>query len=258
MIKSRPMSELLGSYNLDATAWVLLAFGGIMIGITKTGLSGASIIVLPIFATMFGGKHAAGIMLPILTFGDILGLLYYHRHADSKRLLKLLPWALVGIAVGLAIGRWVDDSTFKRLIGVFVLVGLVLMVHREYSGREIALDRHAWVAPVMGIAGGFVSMIANAGGTIMGLYFLAMKLPKNVYIATNVWFIFIINVVKIPFQILLWGYTDLKTLALDLVLVPAVVLGFLLGLVLLRWIPEKKFRLVIICLTAIAAVRLLA
>ena len=251
------MSSLLGSYNLDAVSWALLAFGGLMIGFTKTGFSGGSIIVLPIFASLFGGKHAAGIMLPILIFGDIFGLLYYHRHADLKRLVRLLPWAILGVLLGLAIGSYVDDVTFKRLIGGFVLLGLTLTVQRELSGKTLHLDRHPWLAPVIGIAGGFISMIANAAGTIIGLYFLAMKLPKNTYIATNVWFIFILNVVKLPLQFLFWGYLDEKTLVLDLTLLPAVCLGFFLGILLMKRVPEKLFRIIVFIFTALAAVRLL-
>jgi len=42
-----------------------------------------------------------------------------------------------------------------------------------------------WFVITIGITGGFVSMIGNLAGPILGLYLLAMRFPKKEFIGTG-------------------------------------------------------------------------
>ncbi len=252
------MAAIFPSFDLAFFDWVVLAAGGTMIGLTKTGFSGASIVVLPFFTAIFGGKTAAGIMLPLLLAGDVLGVAYYHRHADWKRLSRLLPWALAGIAIGIVVGRYVSDLWFRRLIGIFVLAGLAFTAYRDLAGDAFPLTDRWWIRALIGLVGGVVTMIGNAGGTFMAVYFLLSGLEKENYIGTNLWFIFILNMVKVPLQLLFWDSITRETALLDLFLLPSVLLGFVLGLSLMKRLSPRVFRVVIMILSALASARLLA
>ncbi|MFA5588827.1 MAG: hypothetical protein WC987_08665, partial [Mariniphaga sp.] len=96
---------------LDFTMWqwLLLFLCAALIGMSKVGVPGVSLFVVPVLAIIFGGKASTGILLPILIMGDWFGVGYFHRHAKWKYLWKLLPWAFVGIGIALWAGQVVSD-----------------------------------------------------------------------------------------------------------------------------------------------------
>jgi uncharacterized membrane protein YfcA len=123
------MAQILSSFSLSVTDWILILICAMLIGMSKTGVPGVSMVVVPTLALIFGGKQSTGILLPILIFADIFGVTYYHRHANWKHLLRALPWAFGGIFLALWIGNLVNDEQFKRIIAitVFVSIGLMLL-----------------------------------------------------------------------------------------------------------------------------------
>lgn len=82
--------------------WQVLvgAFAGFLIGVSKTGVPGIGILVVPLLAEAFGGRASVGTMLPMLIVGDIFAVLWYRHHARWNRLIELIPWVSVGMALG--------------------------------------------------------------------------------------------------------------------------------------------------------------
>ena len=66
--------------------WILLAVCAMFIGMSKVGVPGISMVVVPTLAFIFGGKPSTGILLPMLMLADLFGVGYYHRHAEWKYL----------------------------------------------------------------------------------------------------------------------------------------------------------------------------
>ncbi|TVR89965.1 MAG: sulfite exporter TauE/SafE family protein [Spirochaetaceae bacterium] len=109
----------------------------------------------------------------------------------------------------------------------------------------------------MGVAAGFSSMIGNAAGAVLSVYLLALHLPKNAYIGATAWYFFINNIVKVPFHVLIWETLSPATLRLSLVAAPAVVVGALVGVAVVKRVPERQYRVFVIVVTAAAVLRLL-
>jgi len=99
-------------------------------------------------------------------------------------------------------------------------------------------------------------MIGNAAGPIFSVYLLTMNFKKNDYMGTTAWFFFLINLSKVPLQILFWHNISFKTVILSIGMIPSIAIGALLGMLAIKKINEKNFRLIIIVVTGIAAVRL--
>jgi hypothetical protein len=76
--------NIIQTYDMSVYSWLLLALCSILLGMTKTGLSGAGLIVIPLMAGIFGGKESVGIVLPMLIVADIFAVKYYNRHANWK------------------------------------------------------------------------------------------------------------------------------------------------------------------------------
>ena len=84
-----------------------------------------------------------------------------------------------------------------------------------------------------------------------------MHLPKNTYIGTGAWFFMIVNLVKIPLHIFIWHTINLQTLSFNAAVLPAIAVGALSGVGIVKKIPEKPYRKFIMVMTAVAAAKLL-
>lgn len=247
------MTVLLAPFSLTAIDWMLIVFCAMLIGMSKTGVPGVSMIVVPTLALIFGGKQSTGVLLPILIMADVFAVIYYHRNAKWKHLLRALPWAFAGLFLALWIGNLVNDEQFKHIIAITVFVSVGLMIWKDYGTKREFTPDSWWFAALMGIVGGFATMIGNVAGPILAIYLLAMHLDKKSFIGTTAWFFFIINLSKFPLQVLVWKNINLNTLTIDILAFPAIALGAWLGIVLVKRIPEKAYKWFVIVITVLSA-----
>jgi uncharacterized membrane protein YfcA len=247
------MTGLLNNLSLTYIHIVLIAICAILIGMSKTGIPGVSMIVVPIMAMIFGGKASTGVLLPILITADIFAVIWYHRHAEWKPLLKALPWAILGLLTALWVGKLVDDHQFKHIIAFSVLFSLVLMLWNDLSKKNDTLTSHPMFAAVFGILGGFATMIGNVAGPIFAIYLLALHLPKKNYIGTTAWFFAIINITKLPLQYLVWNNITGKMLLIDFLAIPFVMLGAYIGIKIVNKIKDPAYRWSVVVITFISA-----
>lgn len=248
------MSALLQSYDLDTLQWLLLALCSLLIGMSKTGLSGVGLMVVPLMANAFGGRPSVGILLPILIFADIFAVTWYHRHAAWKHILRLIPWALAGIVTATLVGRSISDTTFNRLLAAVVILGIAILIWRDLKRNQLKIPESGWFAASLGLLGGFATMIGNAAGPVMALYLLSMRLPKNSFIGTGAWFFFIVNLSKVPLHIWSWKTITSNTLLLDVLMIPAIAAGAFAGIWLVKLLPEKVYRIIVIITTILSAI----
>lgn len=248
--------EFLHSFNLTAFQWIWVIVAAFLVGFSKTGISGFTMLVIPILADVFGGKESTGIVLPMLIVGDMFAVWYYNRHTEWSNIRKLLLWTLVGLVLGLTVGKFINDSQFKTLIAIMILICLFILVYIEKKGDSLNVPKKLWFYALTGILAGFASMIGNAAGPIFTIYLLAMDFKKNDFMGTTAWFFFIINLTKVPLQIFVWHNISMRSILLTCGMIPAITAGALLGVVIIKKLNEKFFRYVVIVITAIVAVRL--
>ncbi len=250
------MNEFALWLGVEPWQFAVVAVAALLIGFSKTGIGGVTMIAVPLLASVFGGRTSTGIVLLMLIFGDIMAILYYHRHADWSGIRRLLPWTIAGLFAGIFVGNLINDRQFSFLIAASVLVCLVVLVFLEIrKGKLDAPDSLAFYA-LIGLGAGFTTMIGNVAGPIFAVYLLARRYEKNSFLGTSAWFFAIINLIKLPLQIFFWKNISLQTALLDVVMIPAILVGAVLGVIVIKRIPEKPFRWLVIAMTAVACVRL--
>lgn len=249
--------DLITIFDITTFEWLIIAFCAILVGMSKVGVPGVSMIVVPALAFIFGAKQSTGVLLPILIMADIFGVIYYRRHANWKHLFKVIPWAIVGLIIALWVGEIVNDNQFKNLISILVFLSIGLMLWQDKRKKTNLFPDKIWFAALMGILGGFATMIGNVAGPVFAIYLLAMHLPKNSFIGTGAWFFMIINLIKFPLQILVWENINIETLTINILTFPAIAIGAFLGIKIVKLIPENTYRGIVILITAISAFLLL-
>lgn len=236
--------------------WAVLAVSAFAIGVSKTGLPGVGILVVPLLALVFPAKPSVGLLLPILIFADLFAVGYYRHHGRWQHLIKLLPWAITGIGIGYFVLSKIDSDTLKPVIGLIVLLMLAIRIRSILKSDRENLPDHWTFAATMGLLAGMTTMMANAAGPVMVLYLLSMHFPKQKFIGTAAWFFFIVNWMKVPLMSNL-DMINATSLKIDLMVFPAIVLGALAGIWLLKHMPQKLFNIIALILAAAAAVKLL-
>jgi uncharacterized membrane protein YfcA len=82
-----------------------------------------------------------------------------------------------------------------------------------------------------------------------------MRLPKIEFVGTSAWFFFIINWLKVPFSANL-NLMTAESVKLNLMMLPFIFIGAIVGIFFLKRIPQKTFTVVVQLLAAVAAVKL--
>jgi len=248
--------------EFSTNQWLLAALAGLGIGVSKSGLPGISLLHVVLFAHLFPGLASTGVVLPMLIAGDLGAVWLFRRHAQWAHVTRTLPPAVAGVGVGWAIMAWAQSEgvpgvRFNPIIGGIVLGLAVLQVLRHLQpGRFTHLPHTRGFAWTMGFVAGVTTMLANAAGPVMGLYLLAVALPKEEFVGTSAWFFLLINLIKVPFSLQL-GLITPSTLGFNLLFLPAIAAGLFLGRALIARLPQRGFDLLVLGFAMAASLRLL-
>ncbi|GAA1101833.1 sulfite exporter TauE/SafE family protein [Nesterenkonia jeotgali] len=256
--------------EMEALSWVLLGAGALVVGLSKTALPGAGTLAVVLFAMALPARESTAALLVLLLVGDLFAISMYRKTVDWAILRRLIWPVLLGVAVGTVFLGIASDSAVRRVIGVILLGLLVFTLLRRRgatdprSSRQTPTrqpstsPRRAARAAGFGYGwlGGFTTMVANAGGPVMSMYLLAMRLDVKTFLGTAAYFFFAVNLLKVPFQIGL-GLLNTQILSIVLVLVPLVVVAAFLGRWIAGRISQTVFERLVLGLTAVGAVNLL-
>ena len=251
------MNNIIQMFDFTGLQWITIITTALFVGFSKTGIGGISMLAIPLLAAAFGGKDSTGILLPMLLVGDLFAIWYYRRSVEWRNVFKPMPWAVIGLVLGVIVGSYISDKTFVTLIGFIVLFCLGILIYTEKKGKNFKVPSDAWFYIMVGVLSGFASMIGNAAGPIFSIYLLALGFRKNNFMGTNAWFFFVINLIKLPLQIFVWHNIGIGSLSITIIMLPVITVGAILGFFILKKINEKYFRYIVIIMTAIAAIRLL-
>ncbi|GAB6012715.1 sulfite exporter TauE/SafE family protein [Viscerimonas tarda] len=237
--------------------WALLFGCALLIGMSKTGIQGISVLAIPLMAVNFGAKESTGLILPMLCFSDLIAVVYYRRTAEWKYILKLLPSAVAGFFMAIAVDKLIPPNGFRHLMAACIFLGLGVMLWTGRKGKGSKLFTSWWYGPAFGLMGGFTTMIGNAAGPVMAVYLLSMRLPKYSFVGTSAWFFLVVNYLKLPLQIFVWDNISMASLSLNAMAIPFMIIGAITGIYFVKLIPEKNYRTFIIIVTVLSTVMLL-
>ena len=236
--------------------WFLASIAAFLIGTSKAGLKGMSIFNVTLMALAFGARQSTGLIIPLLLVGDVFAVIYYNRHAQWKYILRFLPWMVLGILIGVLVGKDLPEREFKwgMVVVIFISLGLLYWWDRR---KSTSTPSHWAFSSSMGIMAGICTMIGNLAGAFTNIFFLAMRLPKNEFVGTAAWLFFITNLFKLPFHVLVWKTISAETLIINLKLLPPILAGLFAGVFIVKKINERNYKRFILIVTAIGAIAIL-
>jgi len=243
-------------FDLEIYKFSVAAFCAFLLGVSKAGIKGIAALIVTGFALAFGAKASTGILMPLLLLGDIFAVSYYKGFVKWNYIIKLLPWMILGVLIGVIGGRLISEIIFKYSMAGIILFSVGQMYYWE-NRKNKKIPTHWSFGSSMGILAGFTTMVGNLAGAFTNIYFLAMRLPKNIFIGTAAWLFFVINSFKIPFHVWSWNTINKISIVKSLELVPFVILGLLLGVFVVKKINDDGYRKLILFFTALGGIAIL-
>ncbi|MCZ6524024.1 MAG: sulfite exporter TauE/SafE family protein, partial [Alphaproteobacteria bacterium] len=206
-----------------------------------TGI-GFGILAGPIILMVMNSGSAVQvtILLSLLIAVVLAPTLY--RRADKNLLRRLLAGTLAGLPIGIVVFVQVSVDLLKLLAGLAVLFMALsatgLLRQEPLSGKA----RGARVKDYgIGVLSGAMSASLAMPGPVAAAHMSSLAYAKDTIRATIlVMFVFSYSA-AIAFQAVLVGVSG-ETLSLAATLVPATLIGILLGRISVGWIGERGFR----------------
>jgi uncharacterized protein len=220
--------------------WITLAGVGliVMLAYTVYGITGfgASIIAIPLLAHVLPLRFAVPMMLVFDLFAGLLLGLKNRGHLDRGELLRLLPFLLVGMAIGATLLAQAGDRLLLLLLGTFVLGYATL----NLLGRtRPALISAAWAMPA-GAVGGVFTALYGTGGPVYTMY-LARRLPDKYVLRATIGILILITAfIRLALFTAGGFYAQQGLLALALALIPCALAGYLAGARLHARLPAGR------------------
>jgi uncharacterized protein len=215
-----------------------------MVGISKAGFGGGvGAVATPLMALTISVTDAAAILLPLLIIADFFSLRHYWKVYDRHSMKLLLPGGLIGIMIGaLFFGYFSDNERILKMgLGAIALAFVMFQVIRSLLLGAMIKSRPADpVGVALGVAAGFTSTLAHAGGPPATMYLLPQQLPRHLFVGTNVLFFALLNLVKLaPYAYL--GLLRVGNITTILILAPLAYVGVRLGVYLNKRFTDRWF-----------------
>ena len=257
------LHDLFTTYSLVDLAWIALSL--FLIGMSKGGFPVGS-IAMPLLVLMWptdagAARAAVGFMLPLLCLMDVASVLLYRKHVQWKRIRRMLPGSIIGVALAAALFIseqhaliHVTDAALRIAIGGLGLFFVAWHAASAWIRRHLAQARAPGVAACTGygMIAGITSSLAHAAGPVMQMVLLPQKLPKLEFVATMTGYFLCLNMIKmVPFASM--GRIQSQYLVLGIVMLPVIPIGVLSGFGLNRITRPDHFNLLVYCALAVAS-----
>lgn len=244
----------------EVSFYLIAVSAVIILGLAKGGFSGVGALAVPLFSLVTTPVRAAAIILPILIVQDVVGV-WAFRHTFSRSVLALLlPTAAAGVALATVFAARVPVGAVELLVGLISVVFGASRLAKAWQHRATGVP-HGPIpgklyGAVCGVAAGFTSMVAHAGGPPFQLYAMRQRLDRDHFIGTSAIFFAAINWVKVPAYVAL-GQFDRANLTVAAWLLPVAIGSTLAGVWLVRRVPSERFINIIYALMVLVGAKLI-
>lgn len=241
----------------DPMTLALAVIAVVILGLAKGGFSGLGALATPLLALSLPPVTAAAVLLPVLMVQDVVSVWSYRKTWDGWIVGWMLPGAVVGIALAAGLAAAVPEERLLVVLGIITLAFGLYRLWIERGGRIVAASSSpGWIGTLFGVAMGFTSQIAHAGGPPFQMWVTPRRLPHEVFVGTSSLTFAAVNWMKVPSYVLL-GSFDRQVLEAAALLVPLAIIATLVGVWLVRRMDTARFYTLIYLLMVALGLRLI-
>ncbi|MBK5969930.1 MULTISPECIES: TSUP family transporter [Thiorhodovibrio] len=247
------MMSLTATFLDQPLPWLAIAlaiFAAWLMGFARSGLGTGGFVVSPLMILALGATNGLAVAAVLMLPAGAIGVWQHRGEAGWDLLKPLLIAAVVGTAIGAA------------LLWLIVSAGELNVIHRRLEVVVACLSLFyvalvVWREPIANLGGGagpprapgtflagtllgISQTVANSGAPLMTIYFLRHKLTKERFVAAQLDFLLVQNLLKL-LPLIGLGLLHLGNAGAALLLFPLVLLGNWSGQLFYKRASEKVF-----------------
>jgi uncharacterized protein len=209
---------------------------------------GSSAFYLPVAINFLSKNQSLGLLSFFQVIGNTIKFLLTYKKIDWKIFCFFGIPSLLMVYISSKLSIYINGDTFRILLGIVLLILVLLEAFKQYK-----IPKNPVTELSGGIISGFVSGLIGTGGAIRGYFIFNFNLSKEVLIATYC----AIDYTGDVLRMLVYysnGFFDSKVIALIPLSIVAAILGNIIGLKILKYIPIKffyKFLLLVLFVLAV-------
>lgn len=230
---------------------IILFFASVTAG---TAGFGFALVSIPFISLVASPKLAVPFVM-LYGYGiNVFFLLFrFKEYVDWRRLLPLVLGALPGIPVGIYFLKNYDDVIIKKIVGGVVIVFALWKLLVRTEGKYV-LSRF-W-----GYLAGFSAGILQGGTAMSGppivMYLTLNRWEKTLTRATLQSFFVVMGSCSL-LGLIIAKVLTLSVLRLNIIYLPAVILGAAAGYLLFKWLSSELFNKILLCLLLVLGLLLI-
>lgn len=218
-------------------------------------LSGFGIgsILTPLLAVYFGTKLAVAMVSVPHLVGTALRFALIREHLDRRVLVTFGITSAIGGLLGALLHVWLKSVVLSYVLGGLLVfagaMGVTGIASRMKFGRTTG-----WIAGALsGIFGG---LVGNQGG-IRSAALLGFEVSKESFVATATAIALLVDFFRMPVYAVTQYHEIASAWKMVLIATVGVVVGTLIGKPILKWIPDKTYRLLVALLVLALGISML-
>ena len=241
---------------LDFSYYIIVSICVLLFAISKSGFSGGGLALMSvtILSINYGPIKAISILMPLLIVCDFMASYLNRKYFDTKIILGLLPFSLIGVILGTLLFKFINLNAMSIFIGLMLLIYSLfnyLLTKSILKTIPLKGSKTFW-----GTLSGFTSFCLHSGGLPMNAYLLSQYKKKTEFVATLVFSMAIINISKIaPYFYL--DILSMKQIQEYMLFSPIAIFGVMLGHWMNKKLSDKSFFLIINIFIVLASLRLI-
>jgi len=159
-----------------------LALSILIVAYTFRGVTGfgSGLIATPLLALSF----PLTFVIPFISILDMTAslthIMHTRQHISWKVILRAIPFAFIGVPIGLFVLQTIDTLILVKALGIFIIL---FAVYSLISPKLKKSDSIIWPA-FGGFFGSLVGAMFGTGGPFYVFYFQLQQLDKSVFRAT--------------------------------------------------------------------------
>lgn len=220
--------------------------------VAGVGGFGFALVFVPLLLLVYEPATVIPVNAALSVFTIAAVVFEARREAEVKPIGLLLPFALVGLLVGVEVLRVANPDHIRLVAGVAVVASALLL----FYGARLPGSGSRWSDGVAGGVSGLLATSTGIGGPPVILLLASRRLPKRAFRANiSLYFLFLGSASLAVLY--LRGVVEASHLLLAAALIPAAFLGKVAGAALLHRFSEEAFRsltLALILMTGAGAV----
>jgi len=227
----------------------------IVLGLSKGGFTGLSLLAMPMMSLVISPVRAAAIVLPVLIVQDWVSVWAFRRDFSPRNLVILIPASMIGVVAGWLLAARVSEDAVRLAVGVISIAFVVYMLIRDRLGLAPAATPGVQSGLLWGSLAGFTSFISHAGSPPFQVYVMPQNLKPRVFAGTATMFFAAVNLIKLPPYFML-GQFSRENLTVSALLIPVAVLSTFAGVWLVRRVSAERFYAIILAITFLIGAKL--